>query len=290
MPHDTVLPSIVFRHGLGSGTFGNVFEGFDPVTGDPRVAKRITLRSVREEPALLAEIMALERFGGQEGVLGLVDWRSSLGEQSLSTPQYPVDINLIHEKGIAFHLVDWRIDFPDWNLRRSICRQLLTGLDIIHQDMCMHRDITPMNLLFFPERDTPQAVMCDFGKFCEQDSAIDTRLAAWKFLPSELERNKDNVYTQALDVWMLGLALTYSRWPESNDLEPRNKHDYSRMQQILLGSSQCAGLGNLIARMMYARPDRRPTAASALTHKTFQGVQKEDAPVKTSEAKRPAAP
>ncbi|KAL8716215.1 MAG: hypothetical protein Q9220_000120 [cf. Caloplaca sp. 1 TL-2023] len=286
MQHDIILPTIVFRHGLGSGTFGNVFEGVEPDDGDLRVAKRITLRSKNEEPALRAEIKALERFGGREGLLKLIEWRTSLGDRNFDVPQYPVDVYLVHEKGIAFNQVDWRVDFPNWKLRRSLCRQLLKGLEMIHQEQCMHRDITPMNILFFPFNDPPQAVLCDFGKFCEQDTATTTRLAAWKFLPPELQRDKENPYNQALDIWMLGLALTYCWWPESMNLEPRNKHDHKRMQQILLGDSGCAGLGNLIARMMYARPDRRPMAASALAHYTFHGLSNEDTPVKTSETKR----
>ncbi|KAL9032352.1 MAG: hypothetical protein Q9180_006552, partial [Flavoplaca navasiana] len=75
---DMVFNSIVFRHGIGSGTFGSVYEGFGPKTGELRVAKRIILHSAQQAPEVSREIQALQRFNGSIGILGLIDWRTSL--------------------------------------------------------------------------------------------------------------------------------------------------------------------------------------------------------------------
>ena len=73
MTIDTKLESIVLRgHGLDSATFGAVFEGFHPRTGDIRVVKVITIKKARDIPAVGWEVQALKRFRGREGILELL--------------------------------------------------------------------------------------------------------------------------------------------------------------------------------------------------------------------------
>ncbi|KAL8838130.1 MAG: hypothetical protein Q9170_002271 [Blastenia crenularia] len=286
LPSTIVLESIVFRHGLGSGTFGDVYEGFHPGNGDLRVVKRIVLQSTKEIPIVKQEIEALKRFDGRQGILKLLDWRTALNGQELLVSQYPLDVYLVHEKGIAFHRYDWEAVADDWGLKQSLCHQLLKGLTEIHRAGCMHRDITPQNILFFPYEEHPQARLCDFGKFCDTSTAVDTALAGWKFLPPELEKDKLNTYGQGLDIWELGLALTYCWWPKTTNLRPREKPEYERMQKMLWGDTEGDGLGHLVARMMEWNPRKRLSAAQALQHRSVRTVANEKPPVKTSSSKR----
>lgn len=286
LPGDTLLKHIVFRHGLGSGTFGNVYEGFFPENGELRVVKQIILKSSKEIPTIKQEIEALRRFEGCEGILELLDWRTALGGQELYVSQYPLNVYLVHDKGIAFNQYEWEDVSNNWSLKQSLCHQLLTGLVEIHRAGCMHRDITPQNILFFPYKDPPEAKLCDFGKFCETKTAVETRLAAWIFLPPELQENKTNSYGQVLDIWMLGLALAYSWWPQMNHMRPRKEADYKRMQQILWADEGGDGLGHLIARMMTWNPRKRPSATLALQHRSVLAAMREKPPIKTSTSKR----
>lgn len=273
---DTVFESIVFRHGIGSGTFGCVYEGFHPINGELRVAKRIIVKSARDVPDVSREIQALERFGGREGIIELVDWRTALKGKDLLVSQYPLDVYLIHDKGVAFDIYDWSL--ISWDVKCSLCHQLLLGLTAIHGEGCMHRDITPMNILVFPGANVPQATLCDLGKFCQSPTATDTRLAGWQFLPPELQKEgPKKPYDQTLDIWMLGLALTYCWWPQTKVLHPRNVADYKQMQRVLRHdkAGQVSGaepLGNLISHMMAWDPSKRPSAVEALKHKSLQEV------------------
>ncbi|KAL8756637.1 MAG: hypothetical protein Q9199_002791 [Rusavskia elegans] len=282
---DTVFDSIVFRHGLGSGSFGSVYEGFDPSSGKLRVAKRIILKSAREVPDVDREIRALERFNNHAGIIELVDWQTSLNGKDLLVAQYPLDVYLIHDKGVAFDKFDW--DTISTDLKRSLYFQLLEGLTAIHRAGCMHRDITPMNLLVFPHEETPQATLCDFGKFCETSTDVETRLAGWQFLPPELQKDRKNPYNQTLDIWMLGLSLTYSWWPQTKGLRPREVNDYRTMQRTLCKDKTSDALGALIACMMAWDPRRRPSAVDALKQKTLQPCSAGTAQDTAPSAKRP---
>ena len=266
---DTVSDSIVFRLGIGSGAFGSVYEGFDPRSGELRVAKRIILKSAREAPLVEKEIRALERFNDHIGIIELVDWRTSLNGKDLLVHHYPLDVYLVHKKGVAFNEANWSI--ISWDVRRSLCYQLLLGLTAIHGAECMHRDITPMNILVFPLQQLPQATLCDFGKFCSTPTDVDTKLAAWQFLPPELQKEQKNLYDQKLDIWMLALALTYTWWPQTKNLHPRGMTDHKTLRDILRQDKRSdPHLGDLIADMMLWHSSKRPSALEALQHKCLR--------------------
>ncbi|KAL8890152.1 MAG: hypothetical protein Q9215_002666 [Flavoplaca cf. flavocitrina] len=280
---DMVFTTIVFRHGIGSGTFGSVYEGFGPKNGKLRVAKRIILRSALQAPEVSREIQALQRFNGSVGILELIDWRTSLNGKNLIVAQYPLDVYLIHDKGVAFDKFDWST--VSWSLKRSLCHQLLSGLTTIHEAGCMHRDITPMNILVFPYQHNPQATICDFGKFCSTSTDTETRLAGWKYLPSELQKGEDNLYDQKLDIWMLGLALTYSWWPHTTGLHPRHMAEYNNMLMMLCHRTSDP-MGDLLACMMAWDPRKRPMATEALDHKALRQYSASKTLDKVSTAKR----
>lgn len=282
---DMVFDTIVFRHGIGSGSFGSVYEGFSPANGKLRVAKRIILKSVRAVPAVDQEIQALKRFDGCPGIIELVDRRTSLNGRNLHVAQYPLDVYLIHDKGVAFDKFDW--DTVSWAKKRLLCYQLLIGLTAIHRAGCMHRDIIPMNILVFPHEDPPQAALCDFGKFCTTPTDVETRLVGWQFLPPELQKDQRNPYDQTLDMWMLGLALTYCWWPQSKSLHAREVHDYLNMQGIVGKDDECDGLGDLIMKMMARDPSRRPAAVDALKHTTLRASSAAKTTAAPTKTKRP---
>ena len=295
MDGDSIRECIIYRHRHAWGTFGNVFEGYDPESGDLRVAKRITIRKIKEAETVRDEIRALERFGGREGILRLIDWSAGPKSKNLSdSSRYPLDVDLIHEKGLAFHKVDWSLPSMTRDVKIILCFQLLKGVEAIHADGCMHRDITPMNLLLFPSANPPKAALSDFGKFCDRASAIDTHLADWRYLPPEmlppaLQPNKkaEKPYNQAIDMYMLGLALTISWWPEFKNIRPRDDLDgYEGMVRILLDEKPALGLANAIARMLDWDPQTRHTATRSLDHDCFRTIRQQRATIKTADAKR----
>ncbi|KAL9596724.1 MAG: hypothetical protein Q9179_004525 [Wetmoreana sp. 5 TL-2023] len=140
---------------------------------------------------------------------------------------------------------------------------------------------------FDGREEPPQARLFDFGKFCDTSEAVDTRLAAWPFLPPELEEGKQILYGQSLDIWMLGLALAKSWWPETAQMKPRVEADHDLILNYLWDEKRDgADLAHLVAGMMSWKPSKRPSAALALKHRGLQKVPEGETPVKTSDAKR----
>ena len=282
---DIKLTAAVFRHGLGSGTFATVFEGFEPQSGDLRVIKKISMKSEAQAPPVAKEIDALQTFSGSPGVVKLYDWRTSLGGQSLSTTPYPLEVYIVQEKGVAFIQHPWKDEQPsDWDLRTSLCCQLLEGVRTIHDFGWMHRDITPMNILYFSDEPT-HAALCDFGKACQCVTHTETALAGWIWLPPEVQRGQLNVYDQKLDIWMLALALTYCWFPWALDnLYPRNKQQHSTILERL-GTKYRSPLSSLVAKMLSWEPRMRPSAVEALTDPCFRYAQAAE-PAESSSRKR----
>ena len=290
---DIVFDRIAFRRPLGMGTFGEIFEGIDCKTGDLMVVKRIVCKNKGSVAAARDEVEALEQFSGSQGILTLLEWRTMLGDHFLGWEGQPIDVYLIHRKGISFDRHYWTTQTsPDWALRRSLCHQLLAGLKTIHEALYMHRDITPQNIILFDNGQQSEAALCDFGKVCNQPVHNDTCLAAWKFLPPELVEGRKRMYNQSLDIWMLAFALTLSWFPTTRQCS-QSSHQITRPNYNLLRShlrqqeTQSAGLSHLLGQMLSWDPIRRPTAATAYNHWCFDGIITSEPPEKTSASKRP---
>ncbi len=95
---DGKIRTAVFRRGLGSGTFGTIFEGFDKMTGDLRVVKKIHLKSSHERLLVQKEIQASETLSGLEGIVTLYECSNSEGAMGTNANTYPFDVFLVQER------------------------------------------------------------------------------------------------------------------------------------------------------------------------------------------------
>ncbi|KAL8727593.1 MAG: hypothetical protein Q9166_005942 [cf. Caloplaca sp. 2 TL-2023] len=284
---DVVLRSIVYGgQGLGSGSFAAVFEGFSPVNGNLLAVKRVTVKNADGAAAIRQEVEALERFSRHEGIIDLIAWETLLGDKKLNFEGVPYDVCMVHRKGNSMGSISWNPHDVAWSVKRSLCHQLLAGLREIHQAGYMHRDITPQNIICFRDSEHFEAVLADFGKAIRETVHDDTSLAAWTFLPPELQQGKKHRYDQKLDIWMLAGAMIRSFFPGMRNLSPRSPADYRHVRHELEQDTKSGGLAQLFYRMLSWNPAARPSAAEAYANSCFQGVVQNRTPVDLSDGKR----
>jgi len=112
----------------------------------------------------------------------------------------------------------------------------------------------------------------DFGKVCFTPTHTHTNLAAWVWLPPEIEKNRENRYNQKIDSWLLAVALIYVWFPMANKIgPPRVKSNHTEMCRRL-AEERNSGLNQLLTVMLSWNPTDRPTAKEALQDPCFRNI------------------
>ena len=265
----------VFSLGLGSGSFGSVYQAFDPKSGDLRIVKVIELKDESAIKVLTAETDMVTRFPNTRGLVRQYGWCNSNGDPTLKTTKYPVSIYIIQRKGEVFNKHSWQSKDPGIKMEiLKLCQDLLHGVNAIHRMGWMHRDITVTNMLYF-KGNPAEAALCDFGKLYLDRTARSTRIAAWAYLPPEIVQGQLNNYNQSIDIWMLAYALVrswYYRTLKDVSLHSNGQitRNGLRMLRSRLYMTRDHGLAKLLCAMLSEEPHLRPTAEKALEYPCFQ--------------------
>lgn len=277
---DTRLETAVFRTGLGSGSFGTVFQGFSPVTGRSLAIKRISIRDMKARTPVANEIHALKGLTGTIGIVRLHQVANSLSQLNPISGDYPYDVYLVQDLGEDLKHYKWDredLDSPDWSLQVEVLRQLLLGVHAIHEKGWMHRDITRQNIVYFPGIDAapPRAALIDFGKVCFQSASTNSHIAHWFNLPPEVtmaakDRHHAVVYGQKIDIWMLALSLARC-WFSEQTLPEGTVHYEIETTNLLnsLATRKHIPLVAILMSMLLPAPHSRPGAAELLRNSIF---------------------
>ena len=267
----------VFSLGLGSGSFGSVYEAFDPENGELRIVKVIELKSASHIQILQAETDMVTLYPNTRGLVRQYGWCNSNGDPTLEATKYPLNIYIVQRKGKAFHTMSW-MNMGGMKILK-LFQDLLHGLCTIHQRGWMHRDITRQNILYF-KGDPPEAALCDFGKLCFSKTDTYTFLAAWNNLPPELVEGESNPYDQSIDIWMLALALLLAWRPQAFQgvIRLQNGQISSEGLETIhshLRELKKSAVSLLLRGMLSKDPKIRPTAGQALSHPCFWPLKRE---------------
>lgn len=267
---------------IGAGAFGTVYQAFDTRRG---------LYVALKESACGRSSSSLERIARMRQEYNLLN---RLEHSNIVT------VYDFHEMDDGFVVISMefasggslldvmqktKFRFHESTVRQYF-RDALKGITYLHQNGVLHCDIKPGNLLLSGRL----IKVCDFGlsKQTSNDNLCHTTSQVYgtpRYMAPELWR--DNRYSAASDLWALActvVELASGRLPFEDTL-PRDTHFYaivfflddvrSRERtdavQAIIPRHLSSTLQSILRSMLEVVPQKRPSAATLLSHAYFDG-------------------
>lgn len=169
---------------------------------------------------------------------------------------------------------DWSDKSFAWIV--ELIRGPLIGLEALHAEGLIHRDVTMKNILV-TSMNPPKAAIADFGETVHAQFATDSRIGPIPTLAPEVDAiNNADRYSNKIDIWSFGLACLYLLFPDARGLrnERVKEEKYSKILGSLKRFSEDGGHGKLFAdllrKMLNWDPSTRISARDALSEPFFQ--------------------
>jgi serine/threonine protein kinase len=169
-------------------------------------------------------------------------------------------------------------ELPDDD-RITLCMQALDGLNFLHTNGCMHRDIKLDNILASPK--PLQAVIIDFGCATWDIQSLDHGVGTIRYLAPEvldIKYESSTVpYNRSVDIWSLGLTMYefICRWRFRGEYITQKQHDLILQQSHWRPPVRGAGtqkLFDLVNLMITWKPENRTTTDIAIQTATASGL------------------
>lgn len=195
---------------IGEGTFGTIWLETHSLDARMRAIKQVKRHETSLREKVNQELLAVTRMSRpkyMEHFAHFFGWYEEGPNLSLAMEFF--------EFGDLRKHMRPETPFPETQCR-DIMQQLLTGLDVLHNDGFAHRDLKPENI--FVLRPTPQwrVKIGDFGiakRSWNGDTLLRSRTGTLPYMAPEIfqwvEGGDDDEfkYTQAVDVWSIGIML-----------------------------------------------------------------------------------
>ncbi|RKP25934.1 kinase-like domain-containing protein [Syncephalis pseudoplumigaleata] len=279
---------------VGEGTYGKVYKARNRETGQLVALKRIRMETERDGfPITAMREMKLLQSMCHDNVVKLYEVMILKGSVYLVFEYMDYDL-----AGVQAHpMIQWR----DVHVK-CLLRQLLSGLDYLHQKGILHRDIKGSNLLLSRKGELK---LTDFGlaRWYRPDQPIDytNRVVTLWYRPPELLLGETK-YGPEIDLWGAGCILLElltgkppfqghdeisqleqiyqvmgapnpQTWPQVVDLPwyhlIRPKEAYPSIFHERYASILSPGTFALAEQLLSMNPAHRPTAQQALAHAYF---------------------
>lgn len=164
-----------------------------------------------------------------------------------------------------------------------VMRSVLRGLEYLHKNKIVHRDMKPENLLFKTPESTADLVICDFGiaKAMQDDGiGLSTICGSPGYVAPEVLLKKP--YSYPVDIWGVGVITYtvlcgYQPFQGEDNIEMLDDITHARYEfHERYWRNVSPDARSFIRKCLSLDPDIRPTATEALNDIWMTGQQARD--------------
>lgn len=191
-----------------------------------------------------------------------------------------IEIRLVFELAIC-DLTEWIVDKEKYDTK-EIIKQILEGVDYIHSQNMIHRDLKPGNILIFPETvncidhiepNTKSYIkIADFGsvRYGIEGKMSEGVCTIWYRAPEVL---KDELYDEKGDIWSIGCIL-YQLTTRKVLFRGKDEKEQIRLIEERFSESNIFVSdeleNDLLTKLLKVDPRERISAREALQHNYFR--------------------
>jgi serine/threonine protein kinase len=192
------VPKYTFQKLIGSGSFGSVYKAKDNLTGLTVAIKRTTKKGtiISREYKILKEISGCENIVKLQEIFYTYSDKNII--QNLVFEYFPMNLS----KYIRDRYSNSRLSYIEI---AKIMKQILNGLDYLHENGIMHRDLKPENILIDPE--SLCIKLCDFGCAKRVGGVDNTPYIVSRYYRAPELVYGTHIYSTEIDIWAAGCIL-----------------------------------------------------------------------------------
>jgi len=256
------------RTALGQGTYGRVYVAHDRLTMKKFAVKEIPMRNPVYTDVLENEIKILSTLNHRN----IVTYYGSLIDRTKKQPVFQIIMEYVDGGSLSQHLAKFgQFQEP---VIRNYTKQLLEGLQYLHENHILHRDIKSANILV---NSRGEIKIADFGtskrlaglQLCTEDS-----VGTLQYMSPDVVLVPPMGYGPEVDIWSVGCTVIEM----ATGKMPFHKVLNSSALLLKLGSerqppeipSDLSDLCKDFISKCFEPTDKRPSAKDLLNHQFFK--------------------